>query len=237
MTRFTAALSILLVGAMIVAGDTQAQRRGMMARADSAQGPQMGMMQGGMMGPNMMAMMQGMQYQMVQNPMHRAHMTAFSLPILVDTLGVSDQQKDQMNTLKGTMLSRRQTHRQQMQVQHTELMALFEGGTVPATDIVREHLQTMADLRVRHQAEVYEAAQQMRGVLTDDQRQRLDNMTPQQYTAQIMTHMPVRDMMQMMQFARGGVMGNCPMQQSSRMGRGMGPRGNRGRMQTTPQNQ
>lgn len=56
MTRLTAAGSILLVGVLIVAGDAQVQRRGIMARADSTQGPQVGMM-----GPNMMAMMQGMQ--------------------------------------------------------------------------------------------------------------------------------------------------------------------------------
>lgn len=232
MTRLTAAVSILLVGLLIVAGDAQAQRRGMMARADSAQGPQMGMM-----GPNMMAMMQGMQHQMMQNPMQRVHMTAFSLPSLADTLGFSEEQVGRLNELKGTMLSRRQTHRQQIQAQHAEMMKLFEDEAVPSANIVREHLQTMAELRARHQAEVYETSQQMRAVLTDDQRRRLDRLTPQQYMNQMMAHMPMRDMMQLMQFARGGMMGNCSMQGSPMMGRGMGHGRGMGRSRTNPQNQ
>lgn len=234
MTRLTAAVSILLVGVLIVAGDAQAQRRGMMARADSAQGPQMDMMQDGMMGPNMMAMMQGMQHQMMQNPMHRAHIMAFSLPSLADTLSLSEAQVRELEDMKTDMMAQRQVHREQMQGQRTELMGRFEADASPPAAVVRKHLRAMGELRADHQAAMYSAAQSMRAVLTDEQRQKLDSLSPQQYINQMMARMPMRDMMQMMQSGRGGMMGNCPMQKAPMMGRGMGPGGGMGMRQSNP---
>lgn len=174
-------------------------------------------MQGRMMGPGMMQMMRGMHQQMMQNPMHRASMMTFMLPALADTLGLSDQQLEQISQLKSGAMSQRQEHRQQMMAHRNELMSLFEGDEQPSADAVRQHLTAMAELRANQQAALYETAQQMRQVLTEEQRQTLASLTPQQRMRQMMSHMTVMDMMQMMQSMHGGMMGGGMMQMMQNM--------------------
>lgn len=186
----------------------------MMARSDSIPGPMMGMMQGGMM-----QMMRGMHQRMMQNPMHRSRMMAFMLPALADTLGLSEQQRDQLQELKDRAMNQRQTHRQQMMADRQEFMGLFEEGQ-PSSEQVRRHMMAMTEMRVDQRVTFYEVAQKMRRVLTDEQRQMLDDLTPRQRMRQMMSTMPMTDMMQMMQSMHGsmmggGMMGSGMMQQGS----------------------
>ncbi|PQJ36550.1 hypothetical protein BSZ35_16290 [Salinibacter sp. 10B] len=216
MKRLTIALSILLTLGLLTPISASAQhpqhhgQRGMMARSDSMPGGMMGMMQGGMMGQGMMQMMRGMHQQMMQNPMHRSHMTAFMLPALADTLGLSDQQVDQINQFKSEAMSQHSEHQAQMKAQREEFMSLFETEGQPSAEAVRQHLTAMAEMRADQQAAMYEASQQMRQVLTDEQRTMLDSLPPQQKMRQMMSRMPMKDMMQMMG-SMGGGMGECPM--------------------------
>lgn len=235
MKRVTAVLSTFLMLALFTTMPTLAQQgqRGMMARPDSMPGPmmgRMGMMQGGMMGQGMMQMMQGMRQQMMQSPMHRASMMAFTLPALADTLGLSDQQLEQINQLKSEAMAQRQEHQQQMMTHRQQLMDLFQGDEQPSADAVRQHLTAMAELRANQQAAMYETAQEMRQVLTAEQRQMLARMTPQQQMRQMMSHMTMMDMMQMMQSMQGGMMGQDMMQNMPMMQQG-------GMMQQHRQNQ
>lgn len=223
MKRLPAALSVLLTVALLLALPAEAQRgqhhgqqdrRGMMARSDSIPGPMMGMMQGGMM-----QMMRGMHQRMMQNPMHRSRMMAFMLPALADTLGLSEQQRDQLQELKDRAMNQRQTHRQQMMADRQEFMGLFEEGQ-PSSEQVRRHMMAMTEMRVDQRVTFYEVAQKMRRVLTDEQRQMLDDLTPRQRMRQMMSTMPMTDMMQMMQSMHGsmmggGMMGSGMMQQGS----------------------
>ena len=209
MKRFTAALSIVLTFALFTAlpAEAQHQQHHRQQQSQKQQGQQQqGMMQGMMQG-SMIPMMHRMHQQMMQNPMHRARMMTFMLPALADTLGLSDQQVAQIDQLKSTAMSQHKAHRQQMMTQRQQFMGLFEGDARPSTDTVREHVMTMAEMRADQQVALYEAAQQMRQVLTDDQRQMLDGMTPQQQMHQMMANMPMMDMMQMMRTMHGGRMG------------------------------
>ena len=218
MKRLTALLSILLSLGLLLPISADAQRprhhgqRGMMARSDSMPGPMMGrmqggVMQGGMMGQGMMQMMQGMHQRMMQNPMHRARMMTFMLPILADTLGLSDRQVEQINQLKSEAMTQRREHREQMMARRNELMGLFEEDQEPSAEAVRRHLTAMAEMRAGQQAAMYETAQRMRQVLTGEQRKRLDGLTPQQQMRRMMSQMPMMDMMQMMRSMHGGMMG------------------------------
>jgi hypothetical protein len=196
----------------------------MMTRPDTMRGPMMGPMQGQMMG-GMMQMMRGTHQQMMQNPMHRAQMMAFMLPALADTLGLSEEQTAQLNQLKSDLMTQRQEHQQQMMARRQELMSLFEGNERPSEDAVRQHLTVMAELRTNQQAALYETSQEMREVLTAEQRQMLDGMTPQQQMRQMMANMPMMDMMQMMRSMHSGMMGggmmqNMPMRQGGMMQQG-----------------
>lgn len=206
MKRLTAALSAFLILAL-VATPTLAQQDppDQRARPDSMRGQRMGMMQEGMMGPGMM-LMHRMHRQMMQNPMHRSGMMAFTLPALADTLGLSEEQTSQLKTLKSELMSQRQERQEQMKASRKQLMNLFEDDSQPTSAEVRKHLMAMAELRANQQAALYETAQQMRQVLTDAQRQTLDDMSPHERMHQMMAHMTVMDMMQMMQTMRGGVM-------------------------------
>jgi hypothetical protein len=242
MNRLTVVLSILLTLGLLLPISASAQhpqhhaKRGMMA-PDSMSGPMMGMMEGVMMGQGMIRMMHGMHQRMMQNPMHRSNMMIFMLPTLADTLGLSDQQAEQVNKLKSEAMTQRSEHREQLMAQRRELMGLFEGDEHPAPEAVRRHLTTMAEMRASQQASMYETAHRMRQVLTDEQRQMLDGLTPQQMMRQMMSRMPMMDMMQMMRSMHGGGMMSGKMMQGmmqhQSMMRGMHPR----RMQQDRQNQ
>lgn len=211
----------------------------MMARSDTMPGPRMGMMRGGMMGQGMMQMMRGMHQRMMQNPMHRSSMMAFTLPALADTLGLSDQQVSQLEELRSNMTDQRQEHREQMRAQRTEFMSLFEGKERPSPDEVRQHLMDMAEMRALQQASVYETAEQMREVLTDEQRQTIASLTPQQRMRQMMAHMPMMDMMQMMRSMHRGMMGQGMMLGGMMKNMPMRPGGmmRQGGMQNMPRQQ
>ncbi len=225
MKRLTAVLSIFLTFALLTALPAEAQhqqyqqhhgqqgqqgQQGMMARPDSMPGGMMGMMQG----------MRGMHQQMMQNPMHRAQMMTFMLPALADTLGLSDQQIEQMNQLKSEAMAQQKEHQEQMMARRKQMMGLFEGEDQPAPADVRQHLTAMAEMRANRQASMYDTAQSMREVLTAEQREMLSGMPMQQRMRQMMANMPMMDMMQMMRSMRGNRMGgmmqgdmeNMPMQ-------------------------
>lgn len=198
----------------------------------------MGMMQG-RVGQGMMQMMEGMHQQMMQNPVHRASMMTFMLPVLADTLGLSEQQIEQVNQLKSEAMTQRQEHQEQMTGQREELINLFEGDQHPAPDAVRQRLTAMAEMRAGQQAAMYETAQQMRQVLSDEQLQTLGSLTHQQKMRQMMTQMPMMDMMKMMRTMHGGMMGQGMMQGGVMQNMPMGKDGmmKQGGMQNMPRQQ
>ncbi|MGK7294293.1 MAG: hypothetical protein ACNS61_00525 [Candidatus Wenzhouxiangella sp. M2_3B_020] len=154
-----------------------------------------------------MPMMQAMHGQMMQNPMHRTSMMAFMLPTLADTLELTGQQRERLTELKRTMMQQRQQMMQRMQDRQQQMRDLFAGEGQPAPAEVRQHLMAVAELRARQQADLYEVAREMQQVLTDEQRQMLTGMTPQQTMRQMMANMTMMDMMQMMRAMHGGMVG------------------------------
>ena len=205
MKRFTAALSIVLLFLLLTTLPAEAQHRQHHGQQQNPN-PQ-GMMGQGMMQGGMMPMMHRMHQQMMQNPMHRARMMTFMLPALADTLGLSEEQAVQINQLKSEAMSQHKAHQQQLMTHRKELMSRFEGDAQPSAEVVREHVMAMAEMRANQHVALYETAQQMREVLTDVQRQMLDDMTPQQHMRQMMANMSMMDMMQMMQSMHGGMGG------------------------------
>jgi hypothetical protein len=221
-------LAVLFTSSLLIASPANAQQpqRGQMAGPDSMRGP----MTRAMMRPGMMAM-RSMHQRMMQNPLHRAEMMAFMLPALTDTLGLSDDQVVQINQLRSEVMTQRQEHQQQVMTYRQQLMDLFEGDEQPAPDSVRQHLLGMAELRATQRAAFYETAQQMREVLTPEQEQMLEGMTPQQQMRQMMSNMTMMEMMQMMRAMHGGMMDRRMMRNRPGMFMMHGPMGRRGGMQ------
>lgn len=180
-----------------------------------------------MMMPPMMGMMQGMMpQQMMQDPMHRAGMMAYAMPALADTLELSEEQRETLQERKQQFVDQQEGQRQKMRAQQKQLRALFEDAAQPGPAAVREQLQALADLRVEQQAARYEAVLQMRDVLTDAQQEALDQMDPRALHRQMMAHMTVMDMMQMMRALHDGgrMAGGSGMMQGMPMRRAPMPR-------------
>ena len=210
----TLVLLLGIVGTPVLA---QQDRPGMMMRPDTSARP-MGMGPGRMMGPGMRQRMRGMHRRMMQRPLHRMSMATFLLPALADTLQLSPEQAGQLEGMKKDMMARLKEHRQQMQSSRSEFQALFDETDRPDAETVREHLETMAGLRAEQRALVYETGQSMREVLTPEQREAFDALTPRQQMRALMARLTVADMMQMRRMMHG-----------PRRGPGMGPRGMRPR--------
>ncbi len=213
-----------------------AQRPGTMMRPDTSARP-MGMGPGRMMGPGMRQRMRGMHRRMMQRPLHRMSMATFLLPALADTLQLSSEQAGQLEGMKKDMMARLKEHRQQMQSSRSEFQALFDETDRPDAETVREHLETMAGLRAERRALVYETGQSMHEVLTPEQRDAFDALTPRQQMRALMTRLTMADMMQMRRVMHGprrgrGWRGAGMMRRGQRgtgwMRRGMGPRGTQG---------
>lgn len=190
--------SLLMLPLVHTAGAQQPQQRGQQARPDTM--PEMVM-------PPMMGVMQPMYQQMMQNPMFRTGMMVYVLPALADTLGLSFEQRQQLQQLQQQFAAQQQERQQEMQEQQQQLMALFEGDAQPDSAALREQLQALADLRAQHQAARYETAMQMRNVLTEAQRQMVEQMDQRALHRHMMANMTVMDMMQMMRAMRGGMVG------------------------------
>lgn len=187
------------------------ERSGAVMGPPDSTGGMMGTMSGGMMGSDtmgrgMMQMMQGMHQQMMQSPLHRYQMSVFMLPALADTLSLSEDQVAELGELRSEAMSRREEQRRQMRTRHQQMMRLFDGEEIPPADRMRAHMGTMADMRVELQADLYETAQRVREVLTEEQRNTLDALTPQQQMRQMMARMSMMDVMQMMRSMHGGMM-------------------------------
>lgn len=91
---------------------------------------------------------------------------------------------------------------------------LSERETRPSSDEMREHLMDLAEMRASQQVRLYETAQQMREVFTEEQRQTFEILSHDERMRLVMSNMPMMDMMQMMQSFRGGQMGGGMMQGS-----------------------
>lgn len=216
MKRIPFIFSLALFVALLTSGTAFGQRGqgGMRAPSDSMPGPRMGMMQGQMMRGGTMQMMGRMHRQMMQGPMHRSRMMVHLVPALADTLGLTEAQSSQLQELKSALSSKQKDVRQQMAANRQEMRTLVQNEGDPSPETFRNHLTQMAELRVDLRATTYETAQQMRGVLTPEQQNMLDELSPQEQMQLMMTRMPMMEMMQMMNAGGGmgrGMRGNCPM--------------------------
>lgn len=219
MKKLLSVLASLLILGLVGPVQAQQPHHGHRMHADTSNGGQMerpmmhsdrmhgtSMMQDMPMMRNM-SMMQSMHQRMMQSPMHRAGMTAFMLPALADTLDLSSDQVNHLQEHRSALLEQRQTHRRDLQKAQQDLQALFDEGQ-PDPAAVRTHLHALADLHADQRAALYETAHAMRTVLTDAQRQQLDDMTPQQHMHQMMTRMSMHEAMQMMRAMHGACMMN-----------------------------
>jgi Spy/CpxP family protein refolding chaperone len=149
-------------------------------------------------------MMARLHRRMMRSPMHRMQMNVLLLPALADTLGLTDDQLTRLEQLRTTLQNEQQEWRRQMQAERQSFRRLMASDSLPSAEAVRTHMQTMASLRVEHQASTYATAQSMRDILTEEQRAALDDLPPRRRLRLLMAHVPMMDMMQMMGPMGGG---------------------------------
>ena len=220
-------LKLILSGLLVIvisSGLALGQRhdRMRMHQPDSAN---QGMMMQGQMG-GMMGMMQAMggrgMQRMMNNPVHRSMMYVHVLPTMADTLGLSNDQVAQLEKLQQEFQKERQQAMETMMSTRKEMHGMMQGDT-PDPDQVRALMQKMAGQHADMMATGYEIGTRMRQVLTEEQQERLGEMSPQQMQRHMMSGMSMTDMMQMMRMMRGGMMGGGrmgPMMDGSMRGPG-----------------
>jgi len=139
----------------------------------------------------------------------------FALPYLEEELGLTEEQKKQLEALKQEFLQQHQATMQAMMGLHQTLMEKMQDPNASLDDI-RATMQVMMNMGLNMHMLALETTRKMEQVLTEEQREKLRSFTPQQWMQAMMRHMPMMEMMHMMQM-HGGMMGMGMM-----MGGGMG---------------
>lgn len=192
---------VLALALWVLPASAQKQGRQMSMRADTT-------MQSGMM--------------MMNNPLVHAAMMVHLLPSMQQKLNLSEDQVQRLRGMEETYQDRRQALVQQMQ-EHKQQMQRINEGEQPEPADVRSMLREGAENHADMMALAYETAADMRGVLTDAQRQQLEQTSHAEMHKHMMSNMTMMDMMQAMQGMR---MMQCPMmsgmQRGGEMMQGMG---------------
>lgn len=151
---------------------------------DKQNGQQQGMMQQGMQQGMMQNMMSDgmcpMCAQMMQQnmPMKKYMMMVNKLPAMQEQLSLSDEQVNQMIDLQAIFKKQQVDYQAELTKKQMQMQKLLKNNA-PAAD-VKKQMKQCADTKVDVKAAAYETAGKMKALLTDEQKDKLQNMMMQQ---------------------------------------------------------
>ncbi len=131
-------------------------------------------------------------------------MKALVLPALADTLGLSADQERRLEDARGSFLSEQAARKERLHSQKKALHELMRGEDRPEPAAVQERLTALAEKRAALKAAPYEVAMEMREVLTDEQRNWLDELSPRARHHEVMVHMTMKEHMHLKRALHGG---------------------------------
>lgn len=190
--------TIFLAGALGVAPPQQS--RGMMGR-----NPSMNQGMGPGMGQRNSPAMMGIS-RMMQDPLRRAEIRAFSLPSMKQSLGLSSSQAGRLDEMKKQFVAGLRNTAQQIADKRATLNKRFQSGSPDLKQVEKAEME-IAKLGVEQRLSGYKTLRKMEEVLTPDQRARFKSMTPQELRNNMMTSMTVADMAEMMRLMHGSMGG------------------------------
>lgn len=163
--------------------------------------------------------------------LHRSAALAFVLPAMQTELGLSSSQVSQMQAMKQQFITQAQQTASQVSAKRQQLDQAL-ASTTPNTSDVKSLMSQLAQMEVDRKFAAYDTAQRMEGLLTPEQRSKLDSFTPVQMRNAIESHMTVAEHQQMWALMHGAMGPGGMMGGRGMMGGGMMQgQGNMGMMQ------
>ncbi len=170
---------------------------GMHSGATTKGTPGGGMMQGMSKGDGMMGMM--------QDPMHHSLALSHILPTMQEPLNLDDAQVDRLQRIHEDHQAVQADRMERVRVARAELNSVMAQED-PDASRLEALLKSAAEAHAEMQASMVSTAQQMKDVLSAEQRAALDEMEPSELHRHMMQNMSMMDMMQMMKRMHGGMM-------------------------------
>ena len=170
-------LSALTLNAQMYQGDNQQQ--GMMSGSGMMQGGMMqggmmqgGMMQGNMMGSGMMGMGQNMmgQYMIMNQHVMMIH----SLPYLQSQLSLSQNQQEELIDIWSSFRKQQVGYQTDLAKENIKLQDILNNEV--SVDKVKNQLEAYYESKVQMNTAAYKILKEMKSVLSEEQRQDLQNM-------------------------------------------------------------
>lgn len=156
-----------------------------------------GMMQGMSMGGGMMGMM--------QEPMHHSLALAHMLPTMQEPLNLEDAQVARLQGIHEDHLASQADRMERVRAARADLNDVMAAED-PDASRIESLLKSAAEAHAEMQASMFSTVQQMKGVLSAEQRAALEEMQPSELHRHMMQNMSMMDMMQMMNRMHGGMM-------------------------------
>lgn len=201
-THLTKTVFALAIGALLFTGAyaaSQAQETGQAPQEDQAamQNMEECPMMGGMMGEGMQQMnMQQMHEQMMERPRMRSALQVHLLPVLKDSLSLTEEQAARLEEQKSQLLKKQKTlqkREKELQEQLQKTLNAEEPDLGKAESLLSEQKKAEAEKEMA----LYRTAAQMKAELSDEQRSRFTDLSPQELHQAAMTHLSMQDMMRM----------------------------------------
>jgi len=137
----------------------------------------------------------------LDRPLVRSLFGAFLIPDLQSELNLTADQSSQLKQQKADLLAKGEDFSRKIAAKSKELDALFSPDTSKGQQ-VKLLLEQIAELRAQQHYTIYTAARKMKGVLTDDQRNRLESWNAEQIRHAAMSHLTLEDLAKATQLLR-----------------------------------
>jgi len=137
----------------------------------------------------------------LNRPLVRMLFGAFLIPELQAELGLTPDQVTQLKQLKVQLMAQGDDFSARIAAKEKDLDALFAPDTSKGQQ-VKLLLEQISELRAQENYTIYATARKMKGVLTDEQRNRLEAMKPEELRHAAMAHLTLEEFAQATQLLR-----------------------------------
>lgn len=138
-----------------------------------------------------------------ESPLRHATMQALVLPALADTLGLSADQTRRLEELRDSLLAKQKARREKLHDQKKKVHRLFQESDMPDLEAVRPEIKFLSATREQLKLAPYMTATDMRELLTEEQRDRLSELSRQARHHAVMANMTMQEHMRVKQALRG----------------------------------
>jgi len=137
----------------------------------------------------------------LDRPLVRSLFGAFLVPELQAELGLTPEQVSQLKQQKAELLTKGEDFSRKIAAKEKELDAMFAPDTSKGQQ-VKALLEQIAELRAQQHYAIYTAARKMKALLTEEQRNRLEALQPEELRHAAMSHLTLEDFAKATQLLR-----------------------------------